>query len=196
MVKAKVIRMKLALEEYELNSYFDFGQFENVNLIYKGLELIGIFDAYEENGEDFSDYYNKCTQNRKYTYRNRGVDIIYDKVNKDTHKNSYGLEFKISKRNIKRTGIIHRNNMAIVYDGTEVIVKCIFDFICQNKDLYDFYLNHIHKDTINKYLSFQGICIDRFVQESNSKLRTNYINKMKDEIRNCKVDDKEGWFCG
>ena len=128
-----------------------------VNLIYKAFELIGIYNEFHGEKNGFHAFYKNETENARYHYRNRGIDVIYQMIMNDEGLEECNRDFHISKRSMRRTGIMLYT--ARVYEGTDYIVKSIFDYISKDDFLYEFYTHHIHNKQISKYLRFQYNCI-------------------------------------
>ncbi len=128
-----------------------------INTIFRALELIGIYNEYNGDDDSFYKFYRSETSFRKYYYRNRGIDIIYELICK-----KYGdIEYNISKRSMRRTGIsVYKTR---VYEGTDIMVDVILWYICENRFLEDFYISHIHEYHIEGYLLSQYDCIKIYV---------------------------------
>ena len=165
--KQRVIKNCRELQEIERDSVVE-------NVIYKSLELIGIYENYQGSDEEFYSTYCKETDTPRYHYRNKGVDIIYEKIiNRDIK------DYRITKRSMKRTGICFVTRR--VYEGTDIIVNAIIDYFKENDFLYDFYAHHIHRQDVFEYLLFQHDCLvtHRMIH---SGINTEYFTDMETRI--------------
>ena len=151
------------------------------NKIYLALELIGLFDMYEGSEEEFRHFYDSRISegNRRYYYRNKGVNIIYDILTLEGTLES-NPQLHVSKRSMRRSGVSKRR--VIVYQGTEVFVARIIKYFEDNQFLGDFYFERIHNNEVSKYLLFQSDFIDEYTLTHHG-IRANYFNEMKETIR-------------
>lgn len=145
------------------------------NCIFKALELIGIYSSCSdaEQKSQFHMIYAQKYNKKSLYYRNRGIDVIYNEINAESN------EFFISKRSMRRTGISFRK--ARVYEGTYIIVKKIIDFIYKNGDLKPIYDVHIRNTEIDKYLTFQYDCMNKYICTKRN-LKSRVLAKMESNI--------------
>lgn len=150
-----------------------------VNKIYKAFELIGIYSIFQGNNAQFHLFYEAETINPRYRNRNRGIDIIYKRLCKSIASETNNIEFEITKRSLKRTGICFVTTR--VYEGTDLIVKAIIDYFREDNYLFEFYINHIHSENIPEYLIFQHDCLTRYINEHFGE-KAEYFANMEKEI--------------
>lgn len=154
----------------------DIGEFE-MNKIYRSFELIGIYESFVGEEKDFHEFYKKKTSEQKFCYRNHGINIIYNLLDKE--KSFDELDYRVSKKSMRRTGLSVVTVRA--YEGTEIFVNRIIKYIKENKFLENFYLEHIHKKDIAEYLLSQNDLIDWHIEHRKGG-KAKYFGNMKTEI--------------
>lgn len=134
-----------------------------VNKVYRCFELIGIFEKYQPNlnNDDFESWYIQCVNEKVYTYRNIGVQYVYNLL----EENYEGIngQYHISKTSMRRYGITYWGQTIKVYEGTYVVLNRMIEEFRSNPVMWHIYIRHIGRCDFKKYFDFQNSCMDEYI---------------------------------
>lgn len=137
-------------------------ELNDVNQIYMCFELIGIHKEYIDSvqaTENFEKMYLNCINNRKYCYRNQGVQVVYSLL-----QNTYMREDKscyhISKRSMRHYGITYKGVRVVVHEGIYEVLNTMLELIENDENMNFIYRKYIKRAKAIEFLRFQKNCLD------------------------------------
>lgn len=138
---------------------------EGINQVFLCFELVGvnaIFKEYEnKRGLSFEEFYEEKVSENKFCYRNMGVLVIFDIIEKMRKDDKLPeVKYYISKTSMKRYGINFKRSFVRVYESSAVVLKILLDHIMADENMAAVYNKSIKMNTMLEYFDFQAKCLD------------------------------------